>query len=438
MRHARWVPLAAACLLGCTPAPEAGSFSLGLDRTAEPVTPVAVGAQSPSPSGAGGPTVVPPTPTPASPSPSPSPVRWGGGSAPAPSTPTPSVLPDSYLLLADGRIVAVPEGDAVDLPVGTRGEVSLMMRGRVPSTIQLDGPDPLPVLHPRGATAPAAPGTTADVSGALATPERDVSVSYLSPGRAVSPGATTDVWGVFAFSVPVGAAEDGLILAKDAGSPPRLAAARLAIAPDQNIGAPALALAAPTGTDTAPTDLPAGMSLKSAALRVATGDAGAGPVTILSVGTAQALPLYDLAGLTVTVRYDAATADGASGASVTGPSGHLPAFLTAPDLSALPATLTLGQRLSWPAVAGASLYSVWLCDAGSPDEPLWEAACTTPAVTVPTAVAIAGRTLLFEVTAWDAPDVLPYSVAAARQLRVPTELSGPSGRSSRTTWRFSP
>jgi hypothetical protein len=91
-----------------------------------------------------------------------------------------------------------------------------------------------------------------------------------------------------------------------------------------------------------------------------------------------------------------------------------------------------GTTLSWPTVAGASLYTVRLSDASTQDMPLWEAATTSPRVTVPSGLSFAGHALVLQVTAWDAPELSPYSVAALRQLRVPTDLPGPAGRASRT------
>ena len=56
--------------------------------------------------------------------------------------------------------------------------------------------------------------------------------------------------------------------------------------------------------------------------------------------------------------------------------------------------------------------------------PLWEAATAAPRVTVPRASTLRAAACCW-VTAWDAPEVTPYSVAGLRQLRVPTDLPGP-------------
>lgn len=424
--------IALTTLLGCAQAPLARSFALTLDRGAEAAVPVLDAGAPPSPPAGGS------YASAATPAPAPTPASGSGGGG-APASPGDPARPSgSFLVLSDGRIVPVPEGGTVDLPAGTTGEVSLFMPGRVPSTLELAAPGPLPALHPLADSIPGEPLTTADISGALASPEAGVSVSYMASGHRTFTGATSDGFGVYAFSVPLEAPEEGLLVAREASGWPQLAVVPLALQPGQTVGAPSLMLAAPTGIQPPAPAVPLGMTLSARALRVSTGAPGARPMTVLSVNGDHDLPAYDLPGLEVTLRYDASSPDGRAGSTVVGPPGLLPSFLAAPDLTALSGPLKPASRLAWPAVPGATLYVVWLADAVSSATPLWEAVTTDPAVSIPRWVPLAGHELLLQVQAWDAPEVSAYSVAGLRQLRVPTDLPGPTGRTSRAIRKLAP
>lgn len=352
----------------------------------------------------------------------------GGGSAPAPAG-------DGYLILANGRRVNIPAGGEVALPAGTRGEVSLFLPGRVPSTIELSGPQAPAVLHPRPDSIPGDAAQATPVSGTVAPGEPGIDVAYHGPVRRSYLGQATGAGGEFRIGVPVTAPEAGLLVARDVNNTPRLAVAALTLNPDQPVTVPPLALASPVGLQPDPPTPPAGTVLSSARLRVRIGTATA---TALSVRGDQALPAYDLPGCEVALAYEAGSADGQRGTTTMGAPGAVPAFLAPPELAGLPASLAPGARLNWPGVPGAGLYTVWLSDAATPDLPLWEAACLQPALTVPAGLAIAGRALLLQVVAWDAPEVNLYTVASARCLRVPQDLPGLGGRSSRALRRFEP
>jgi hypothetical protein len=362
------------------------------------------------------------------------PATPGGGVGAAPPAPAGS---GSFLVLADGRRIEVPPSGEVTLPPDATGEVSLFVPGRVPSTVVLTGPVLPTALHPRTDSPPGAPTTTGTVRGTLAA--GGLSVAYMGPEQSAFTGATTIAGGGFSFEVPTEGPQTGILIVREPDGASGLALRRVSVAPDQITDMPPLALDVPIDVHSPAPTPPAGMRLMSAALKVAAGSAARPFVaTVLSVDGDRELPAYDLPGFDQALAYEAGAPDGLSGASTAGPPGRVPAFLDAPALGGLPSQLTPGARLSWPGVTGAALYTVWLADAATPAVPLWEAATGSSAVTIPSGLALADRELVLQVTAWDAPEVTLYSVASARQLRVPTGVPGLTGRHSRALRHYSP
>ena len=129
----------------------------------------------------------------------------------------------------------------------------------------------------------------------------------------------------------------------------------------------------------------------------------------------------------------AASADHKRVTTTMGLPGQWPPLLAPPELAAV---TVRGDRLTWPAVQGATLYVARLYAANVPDPPLWEGATTTPNLPLPAGLAIANGCTL-QLDAWDAPGVSVYSVAsvnaAKRELRVPLQPPGPTGRHSWAT-----
>lgn len=350
---------------------------------------------------------------------------------------------DGVLQLPDGQTINVPPGAVVSLPGGVSGNISLVVPSYVASTIVLAPGQSPATLHPRSDTVSAATTATARLVGKLASAESGVLVQYLSPGRTLFAGGRTAADGSYAFNVPVGGAEQGLVIAHDANAFPRLAIARVSLSPDATTTADPLALATPTASPTAayrvlgfgsppPSALPAppaGMSLTASALSDVETQAGGTWRAQLLAFNGGGVPLYDLPGFTLVHSYQASTAAGDATSLTSGPPGNVPSFLTAPDLSQV-ARPAPGLALAWPAVAGATLYTVALAPADQPNAPLWEGASASPQLTLPTGLNFTGLALRLQVDAWDAPEVTIYSVANLRALRVPDAPQGPTGRLS--------
>ncbi|MDB5097278.1 MAG: hypothetical protein JWM80_1699, partial [Cyanobacteria bacterium RYN_339] len=355
----------------------------------------------------------------------------GGGSPAAP-------VATGELLLADGTRIVVPVAGEVALPPGASGEATLIMPGRVPSTIDLPAGGPTPALHPRTDVVPALPSGSARVVGSVFPPgDPDVAVQFISGTRGPQPGTTTVIGGAYAMSVALDGTEAGLLVAREATEYPRLGLARLTLTAGANPNVPNLGLVDPDPTPVAPPAAPAGYDITAARLLVAEGSgADVHRVQVVSVPGAR-LPSYDLPGFTFVAAFLASAADGNSATETSGSVGALPPFMLPPDLGAL-ARPTPGTRLSWGAAPGASLYTVRVGRDLSPDPPLWEAATQGLGATVPAGLALAGQDLLVQVDAWDAPEVNVYSVASVRRLRLPAEPPGPRGRHSVALKRFTP
>lgn len=361
----------------------------------------------------------------------------GGGGVSAPSAPSEVYLNPS------------PGADTVPVPAGAVGQASLFMPGMVPSSIQLPGG--ALTLHPLADGASATPTGTATVTGTVPGAGAGLIVQYLSQGRTLFAGGQTQSDDSFSFSVPLNGTEPGVVVVRESGLAPRLAVARVTLADGQSVDAGALTLSAPVPApyrllgfgDGAASSLPtppSGLALSDAALQLAeTNGAGVWRATVLALST-PSLPRYDLPGFTPVESYMAAAPGGMAAAETSGPPGSVPAFLAPPALDGLPARVSPGTALSWPAVSGATLYTVRLVAAGQEDSPVWEGASTTPGLIVPTRLSEPAQDLTVEVDAWDAPELTIYTVASIRRLRIPSGPAGPQGRHSwsRRTVPFQP
>ncbi|HEY9724314.1 MAG TPA: hypothetical protein V6D47_20095 [Oscillatoriaceae cyanobacterium] len=402
--------------------PLSGAPITHVDAQAAPKQPVA-GTSAPTNPIATPPALTPPT---------------GGGDGSGGGTSAPSGV--GLLLLPDGRQLNVGDGDAVSLPLGVSGNVSLIEPDRVPSTIVVPSGQSPVTLHPRSDTVSASTNGVARLTGALTTAEAGLVVQYVSAGRTLFAGARTAADGTYGFNVPVAGTEQGLVIAHDANEFPRLAIARVNLSADATTTADPLALATPTASPTAsyrvlgfvtppPSTLPtppAGMAITASALSVVEGQSGAQWRLQLLSFDGPGVPSYDISGFTFVDSYEATTPAGDATSLTSGPPGAVPDFLAPPDLSIV-SRPTPGGALAWPAVSGATLYTVTLAPSDQPDAPVWEGACTSPDLTVPASLDFTGLDLTLQVSAWNAPDVTLYSVASLRELRVPSGPQGPSG-----------
>lgn len=352
------------------------------------------------------------TPAPGTPAP-------GGASRRAPADPS-----APRLRLADGRELVLTGDDAVALPAGLTGLVSLFVPGRVPSTIEV--PTGLTALHPQVIAQAPAPAGLAEIEGQA--PPGAV-VAYHAPGRTGYLGAIADAEGRFRLEVPLDGTESGVLSARDHQPTPQLALAAVSLRAGERTAAPALVLAGPGGEAAAPA-LPGAWRWAGAWISAVPDGPAAWRLSLLSRPGGEPLPLYATPGFSPVASFTAESPDGLQGGLVSGPPDAMPAWMEAPDLSGLPAALASGQAIAWPAVPGASLYTLRLT---SPDQtyPVWEAACVTPRLVVPAGLALDQSALKLEVTAWDAPEVTAYSVAGLRALRLP---AGPSGLAGRLSW----
>ena len=92
------------------------------------------------------------------------------------------------------------------------GEVSIFADGAVPMSLHLPGL--AVVVHPRAVGGWPTPTGQAMVEGDVSPARAGLSVQYMSKGRRVFAGGDTDAAGHFSFSVPVDAAESGLVVAR--------------------------------------------------------------------------------------------------------------------------------------------------------------------------------------------------------------------------------
>lgn len=348
-----------------------------------------------------------------------------------------------YVALPNGRALPVEVSAETPLPAGLTGEVTLFSTGHVPMTLDLDQASAITV-HPAPLERTNPTIVATRIAGQLAPAVADVQVRWHAPGLQAYVGTTTDAAGGFAFDVPLSETQAGLIAAVEPGGASRVALVRTTLTPGTPLVLPELTLVAPlppsapfrllgsSVEDPLPDPLPTpptGMTHAGATLRVVeTAPTGRWEVTLLAVD-GSTLPDYDLPGFALAHGHRFTTADRRQWSEASGAPGALPAILTAPRLPASPA-LAAGQRLTWDAVPGATLYTLRLTDRFIPDPPLWEGATVRTAVTIPTSVALGDRALELRLDAWDAPDVTMYSVAGLRALRLPVGLPVVKGRHS--------
>lgn len=206
-------------------------------------------------------------------------------------------------------------------------------------------------------------------------------------------------------------------------------ASRARVAPGNRVSVPPIGLATPDPAPVVAPSAPGGLAITAARLDELEGPADAPHrIEVLAV-PGDRLPRYDLAGFTLVASFLATADDGLAASETSGVPGSLEPFLAPPDLSAT-SRPTEGARLAWGTVEGATLYTVRVGRKLSPDPPLWEGATTATSLMLPPGLDLAGRDLVLEVEAWDAPEVNVYTIAAARQLRVPSSPPGPAGRHS--------
>lgn len=332
----------------------------------------------------------------------------------------------------DGKTVNVAAGAAVAMPTGASGTVTALFAGTVPATLAL-GMGGVPVLHPRSTVVPALPAGRVTMTGVVSPPVADVQVRFVAPGRRDMPTATTAADGSYSLEVPADGPVDGVLVAEEVAAPGRLAVASVTVS--EGTGAPVLALVSPRETiDPLPSG-PSGFYLAESALAASMPTRPLPwrvPLTTVRGGRVAS---YAMSGVSLVETYLGRSADGSAGTLTGGTPGKVPPFMAPPDLSGLVEALTPGTALSWPAVPGATLYTIALM-AGDRPVPVWEGATAGTQLTIPAAVSLPEETLTLQVTAWDAPDVTLYSIAsvpAARQLRVPAEPQGQGGRMSWAT-----
>jgi len=299
----------------------------------------------------------------------------------------------------------------------------------VPSTIVVDRPDQgrIPLLHQRPQSGALGPRGVATLTGSLGLAGAELVLSYRSAGRTQQASGLADTTGAFSFEVPVSGVEDGLIIASGRSSDEPVAIARLRIEEGQTIPVTGLAPTSPAGWLAGPPP-PSGLLPGASGLVVI--EDGPQPVRIDMLGfPGTAVPRLAVPGITTAAAFYAERADGLAGASVLTAESAAPAFLSPPDLASLPDLLVPGAVLAWPAVAGASLYTLRLQAFGHA-LPLWEGATKSTRIVLPPDLPAELPDLELRVDAWAASDVTLYSVAGLRQLRLPDSPQRIGGRHS--------
>lgn len=380
----------------------------------------------------GGPSALPPALPVATASSAPgSSASGGGGDGPGQQPIQPGQLAGLFWL-PDGSSVQAPAGDTVQLPGNVTGQVTFEAAGWVPSSIDLPASG-VTAIHPTALAPSPAPATTATLTGTVTPAGAGITVSYFSAGRQEAVVTTTASDGSFRLAVPVAGAEDGILLAHRSTPTRGAGLGRVHVVADSAATAAPIALADPTGSAAAAPSPPAPMATFATALEVAGGTADA-PYRVAVDEHAEQPPsapdLYDLTGFSRVLEYAAVAPDRSQGAVTSGPPGKVPPFLPAPVLSGLPADLVPGAQLTWPAVPGASLYTLRLTSPYA-GHLLWEGLTVAPHATLPGGLALPAHDLILRIDAWDTPYATPYAVAAVRDFRVPLAPVGPWGR---RTW----
>ncbi len=361
--------------------------------------------------------------------------RSGGSAGPGDPADQVDLATDAFLVSPDGRPVRVMPGDAVPIPARLAGLWSYFAPGRVPTSIELsDGP--APILHPSAVEPVAATVYAAEVFGRVNPPAAGVVVAYCAPGRRSYPAVASEPDGSFRLIVEVAGPEDGVLLAR-AGTTLRALRATQ-VEPGALVEVPTLDLVAPTTAASSLPQPPAGLAIvERAIVAIVPTGSGAFPLPLWSSDAApfEGPTAYPLPEVPLASRLVALDPTGSSGSAVSGPVDEPSAFLPPPDLAGLPASLAAGATLAWPAVPGATLYTLRLTSPAAA-APLWEAAVHSPRVALPQ-VRLDPRMAL-EVAAWDVAGLTTYSVASLRALRLPDGLPDRVGRRSWSTRFFGP
>jgi hypothetical protein len=331
--------------------------------------------------------------------------------------------------VAFGAIALGAAGPEVALPPGAAGNVTLMAPDHVLGTIVLPPGNGVAALHPLPLVAPAAPTGRATVRGQLGPGGAGLAVSFRAAGRGAFYGATADATGAFSFQVPVDGSLSGVVLAAERSESPQLAVARVTIVDGQTHDVALPALTDPGDAAIAAPPPPAGMGVGVARLAVIDAPRGRLDLLAFSVGR---VPRYDGTGLSLAGVFEAQRPDSTAGSELVTVDGAGASFLDAPDLAGLPAQLAPGEVISWPAVAGASLYTLRLQRPGAA-RPLWEGAGPYARMRLPAELPTGHANLELLVEAWSSSEVSVYSVASlapARALRIPATPTTPGGRRS--------
>lgn len=326
--------------------------------------------------------------------------------------------------------------DEVPLPAGASGETSLFAPGRVPSTLVLAaGAEAPAATHPRPNTLAGPAGGPATLVGVLGQGSGGARVRFAAPSRLAAADTPASPEAAFSLAIPLANGEPALVVAVDAAVPPRLGLARVSPAEGDTLDVGSLPLLAPAQVP-APAPVPPGPLLADLDELLLADGAGPGRPLLVLATRGQPLVTYPVPGASWLLRYNARDPAGNRSSAVCGPPTGVPAFLAPPDLAGLPATLSPGTALAWPAVAGATLYTVRLIANGIPDPPVWEGVSPSPRITLPAPLRLPSGGLALRVEAWDAPDVTIYSLASLpRRLRLPTDEAH-AGRFSAATRRY--
>jgi hypothetical protein len=357
-----------------------------------------------------------------------------GGGGPTGGPPTPPSLPDlvAAFVQADPSQVGLGADGwgTVLLPAGTTGAVTISAAGFVSSTLVIDVGDAarIQAVHQRPLDGLPVPQGQATLAGDLGPAGAALVVAYHAPGLAQAASVVADGTGAFSLAVPVAGEADGIVVAYAPGNEAALALAKVHVLEGQVVTVTGLAPVAPVDA-IHPPPLPNGLVPGNSGLVLLDGT-GATPVRLDLVGfPGTTVPRYDLPGFTLAASFEAERPDHHAGTAVVTTSSGQPGFLPVPDLGGMPDLLVPGQQLAWPAVAGATLYTLRLQRFGDA-LPIWEGASGSPRVVLPPDLPTGQADMELEVDAWAANEVSIYTVAGLRQLRVPREAATVGGRRS--------